>query len=281
MAKKAIKKRSLFSFIRLNSSAIRCEACSGWDCVYSRDLLVSSCIQSWQSVSKKFIGISAALNSSKDVLLSFAMVSAISFIMTYPTLMSHSHFHAFETTPSLIFSQVSQLAFVFQCIQTFKPGPEWWVAQCQVNVQNVPNLSLWRCQSWVSLPRYPGYHFPFSILAWKQRFLIWPNQRNTCPKLRQSGSCAHLHLFSRAIHCDESLCQFSLKNWTRIEKKGSCHQPCFKRKLMLCFFYIEYMFSLRCFVSHKYSTKYYQNNLIDVEIQFLSKRFFSSTPKLT
>ena len=203
MVKKAVKKRRLFSFI--NSSAIRCEACSGWDCVYSRDLLVSSCIQLWQSVSKKFIGISAALNSSKDFLLSFAMVSSelrtekyliikahmsflLSFIMTYPTLMSHSHFHAFQTTPSLIFSQVSQLAFVFQCIQTFKPGqkspPEWWVAQCQVNVQNVPNLSLWRCQSWVSLPRYPSYHFPFSILLWKQRFLIWPNQGNTCPKLR-------------------------------------------------------------------------------------------------
>ena len=69
-------KESIFSFIRG-------QACSGWDCVYSQDFLVSSFVQTWQSVSEKFIGIPLAINNSKVIWI-FCLV-----LCWYPILASH------------------------------------------------------------------------------------------------------------------------------------------------------------------------------------------------
>ena len=80
-------KESIFSFIRG-------QACSGWDCVYSQDFLVSSFVQTWQSVSEKFIGIPLAVNNSKVIWI-FCLV-----LCWYPILASHYPFLASEDSNS-------------------------------------------------------------------------------------------------------------------------------------------------------------------------------------
>ena len=164
-------KESIFSFIRG-------QACSGWDCVYSQDFLVSSFVQTWQSVSEKFIGIPLAINNSKVIWI-FCLV-----LCWYPILASHYPLFSlrrlkFLWTASTKLNHSQQGAFkavhnqnkLQKLLRLDKKKTERRVAQWQVNVHTAKPLTL-KMSAMSQRATFLRYHFPSSILVWAKRFPI-------------------------------------------------------------------------------------------------------------
>ena len=206
-------KGSIFSFIRG-------QACSGWDCVYSQDFLVSSFVQTWQSVSEKFIGIPLAINNSKVIWI-FCLV-----LCWYPILASHYPFLASEDSNSTTklnhswqgaFKAVHHQNKLQKLLRLDKKKTELWVTHGKW-MYTLPNLSLWRCQPWVSVPHFWDItSLPQSLREQKD---FPSNQTRGTPvqNCASLGSCALLHAPVGTKSLQWVIVSVS-KNWPRTHLK--------------------------------------------------------------